>query len=118
MEKNMIEQTAKTVRLMISEPWEMGDRTFTGTIVKSQLEPVERLLLEIDAPFEHAGVSYSLLLVSPRHEGHPLSRIAAGDAVPCNALGVTGPASASHDLMDAPSWRGGGLVLIGTLSSA
>jgi hypothetical protein len=97
----MIEQTPTTVRLAISEPWELGERTLTGAIVN-----------------EHAGVSYSSLLVSPRHEGHPLSRVAAGEAVRCNAFGIAGPTAANYDLMGVPSWRGGGLVLIGTLSSA
>lgn len=119
----MKEQTEKEVRLDVSEPWELGERSFTGRVVSSQAEPNERLLIALRTPFEHSGITYFSLLVSARHEGHKLSRINAGEAVPCNALGLVGINVGRSDPMEAASieaasWRGGGLVLIGSLSDA
>jgi hypothetical protein len=117
MERSIVGLAAKTLRLVISEPWDLGERTLVGTVVKSQSEPTERLLLELQEPLDFAGSTYRGLLISPRHEGHPLSRVAAGDAVPCNAFGVVTPAAEVRDLTGALSWRGGGLILIGSLST-
>ena len=113
----MFDQPAENVRVVVSEPWELGERVFTGRIVRSQAEPDERLLVALNQPFVHAGVTYSSLLLSPRHEGHPLSLVEAGEAVPCNARALASASAVDRDGMEARDWRGGGLVLIGTLSS-
>lgn len=73
--------------------------------------------MKLDTPFEYKGLSYAYLLVAPRHEGHGLQGVEAGEQVFCNAMGVPGDPESVEEVLDyAASWRGGGLAVIGSIS--
>lgn len=107
------------VRLVVSDPWEVGEVSFLGALISQGFGPEEGAIMKLDAPFEYEGLSYAYLLVSPRHEGHGLQGVEAGEQVSCNAMGVPGDPESTEEVLNySASWRGGGLAVIGSISLA
>lgn len=107
--------TGGRVCVEISEPWEVGERTLDGIVAMHVSTPEERALLKLASPFKYCGVTYTHLVVSPRHEGGGFAQLDGGDGVPCNAIGLLEADGSSLSLNEPLEWRGGGLVVIGTL---
>lgn len=109
----------REVTISVSDPWDLGEalgwRVLTGELVRLEDDDHGgRALIRLDAPIEHAGVSCSHVIASPRHAGDALASLASGQSVLCGFIGVADASAATAISLDTSGWRGG-LAFIGTI---
>ena len=105
------------VEFQISDPWSVGEELAwmpLRALVRALEKDSEgtRLLLEWESAVEAESSSWDLGVATARRVGTSLSECGDGE-VACNVL--AGRSSEGFDLDSARLWRGGGLVMIGSL---
>lgn len=90
----------------------LGWPAISGSVVSSN---DESWLVEIDHPFEYAGLEYRFVVVMARHEGEVL-KDAATLELPCNMTRTTTERASSANPCDLSWWRGG-QAMIGSVKA-
>ena len=109
------------VEIIMSEPFELGSKPITATVVTSGVAHdapgVLSVLLRLAEPITYRGVQWEYLVARPRRAAKDLHEVATGSTVDSNMTGVAVDRASSPDPLDLSWWRGG-LGIIGSISRA
>ncbi len=119
MSKNTSEDDLldQAVIIGLSDPWELGNELgwpdIRGRVIAVDLDfgGVERMLVELDEPFEWKGVECRYFVGSPRHEGRTFRTVAEGDSVPCGWIRISSERARGASPLDTGWWRGGAAII-------
>lgn len=92
----------------VIEPWELGDRVFSGRILKLFREPDDSLRIgavQLLDPLVFRGQNYEYFAMVPRRASASLDELATAP-VDCNLTSIAGGEAMSNHL-DVSTWRSG-----------
>lgn len=109
------------VTVSISDPWDLGEALgwsrLRGELLRTQnAQHRERALIRLDDAILWEGTSWRYLIAQARHVEPDIHAIFGGAEVPAGFVGITDEQATSNTQLDTSKWRGGGLVITGTLA--
>lgn len=108
------------VKILVSEPFELGGRALDAKVVVSGFAKdapgMLSVLLRLHESIQVAGKTWEYLVARPTNASRDLSEIAVDAEVDCAITGVPPLRVSGSDPLDLSWWRGG-LALRGSLST-